>query len=379
MVEFGNNSNVELITGDIREFVIDTLYSKINVSKYRYNILYQKELNLLKNNKYHVTLNNFGLKYFVMFINYKNKKYCFYIDKRTLKYDRMSINIENVVIYSVKHCVSEDIYDFTLFDGDLLKNRYEHFIFIICDVYYLVNKNYIEVAIEKKLLLIEDKLYSSYKYNKQLESCSFRINKLHTYADILKITKTTIPSLDYLSCGLVFYPIFSGLRIVYKFSKDEMPVHTIYNSNKKHISTNTHQNNISHTNPENNNRSSYSKSKIVKEHILNYNENNNKLLDNLRNIKTQEHPLNFIIQETDYPDVYDLYLKSTLSENKYTGIAYIPTISHSRYLASIFKNKSIDTTIIVRCKYAIHYKKWIPINNSSEYVVDEYNMINNYN
>ena len=114
MVEFGNNSNAELITGDIREFVIDKLYSKINVSKYRYNILYQKELNLLKNNKYHVTLNNFGLKYFVMFINYKNKKYCFYIDKRTLKYDRLSINIENVVIYSVKHCVSEDIYDFTL-------------------------------------------------------------------------------------------------------------------------------------------------------------------------------------------------------------------------------------------------------------------------
>lgn len=377
MVEFGNNSNAELITGDIREFVIDKLYSKINVSKYRYNILYQKELNLLKNNKYHVTLNNFGLKYFVMFINYKNKKYCFYIDKRTLKYDRLSINIENVVIYSVKHCVSEDIYDFTLFDGDLLKNKYEHFIFIICDVYYLLNKNYIEVAIEKKLLLIEDKLYTSYKYNKQLEPCSFRVNKLYVYSDILKITKTTIPSLDYLSCGLVFYPIFSGLRIVYKFSKDEMPIHTIYNSNKKHISTNTTYNNTSHTNLDNT-ESTYSKSKIMKDHILNYNENNNKLLDNLRNIKTQSKTLNFVIKETEYPDVYNLYLKSSLTETKYTGIAYIPTISHSRYLASIFKNKSIDTTMVVKCKYAIDYKKWIPINNSNEYIVDNYSMINNY-
>lgn len=377
MIEFGNNTNAIQVTGDLRDYVIDTLYSKINVSKYRYNILYQKELSLLKSNKYHVTLNNFGLKYFVMFTKYRNKKYCFYIDKRTLKYDRMSVNTENVVIYSVTHCVSEDLYDFTLFDGDLLKNKYDHHIFIICDVYYLLNKNYIEVAIEKKLLIIEEKLYSSYKYNKQLESCSFRVNKLYTYADILKITKTTIPSLDYLSCGIVFYPIFSGLRIVYKFSKDEMPVHTLFNSNKKHVSNN----NSNQLNSENTNsgKSNYQKTKHTKENILNYNDNCNKLLDNLRNIKTQDPPLNFIITETDYPDVYNLYLKSEQDENKYIGIAYIPTISHSRYLASIFKNKQIDKTIIVKCKYASHYKKWIPINNSSDYCVDNYKLIENYN
>ena len=156
-----------------------------------------------------------------------------------------------------------------------------------------------------------------------------------------------------------------------------MPVHTLFNSNKKHIlNNNSNQNNLENSSS---GKVNNKKTKHTKENILNYNENSNKLLDNLRNIKTQDPPLNFIITETDYPDVYNLYLKSEQDDNKYTGIAYIPTISHSRYLASIFKNKPVDKTIIVKCKYASHYKKWIPINNSPDYCVDNYNMIENYN
>ena len=370
MIVFGNNYCNE-VNNDLKEVIIDKLYTTINVSKYRYNILYQKELDFLKQNKHHITLNNFGLKYFVMFMTYKNKKYCFYIDKRTLKYDKALININNVSIYSVKHCVSENFYNYTLFDGDMLKNMYDHYIFIICDVYYLYNKSYIEIPIEKKLHLIEEELNNKYKFNNHIEPCSFRVNKLYTYSDIQRLIKTTIPSLDYLACGLVFYPLFSGLRVIYKFNRDEMPNHIIYNSNKKNKNIDNRENVV-----DNSNKSHSTKKN--NDNIMKYNENNTRTLDNLKNIKTDSKTLNFIIEDTEFPDVYNLYLKNDKNENKYSGIAYIPTISHSRFVLSLFKNNINNNTIIVKCKYAIDYKKWIPVNCVTNFNVDNYNVLENF-
>lgn len=372
MNEFGNTFCIE-INSELKTTVIDTLYSKINVSKYRYNILYQKELDFLKKNKHHITLNNFGSKFFVMFITIRNKKYCFYIDKRTLKYDRNAININNVNMYSVKHCVSDNFYDFTLFDGDMLKNMYDHNIFIICDVYYISNKNYIEVPIKKKIEIIEEKIATEYRYNNQFDPCSFRVNKLYTYGDIPKLIKTTIPSLDYLACGIVFYPIFSGIRIIYKFQKDEMPTHIIYNSNKINYSNNK-------TNLENTDNNSSNKLKTKKyNNIMKYNDNTNRSLENLRNIKTDSKSLNFLIEQTEYPDVYNLYLKNDQQDNKEIGIAYIPTIGHSRYILSLFQNNVAKNDIIVKCKFAVDYKKWIPVNSIDNLQIDNYNSLDHYN
>ena len=217
MIEFGNKF-IEQIKDELRSVVIDTLYNKLILSKYKYNILDKDGLEKLRENIYHVTLNNFGNKYFVMFMTYRNTKYCFYIDKRPLKYSsKDAINLQELNIYSVKHCVPEHFYDFTLFDGDLIKNKYDHYIFIICDLYYLSNKTYIEVPIKTKLNQLSNIIITEYVPNLDIECCTFRVNKLYTYDDIQNILKTVISSIDYLCCGFVFYPLFSGIRYIKKF------------------------------------------------------------------------------------------------------------------------------------------------------------------
>lgn len=374
MIEFGNKQ-IEPIKNELKQMVVDKLYDKLILSKYKYNILDRDGLEKLRENVYHVTLNNFGNKYFVMFMTYRNTKYCFYIDKRSLKYSsKDAINLDELHIFSVKHCVSEKFYEFTLFDGDLIKNKYDHYVFNICDLYYLYNKNYIEVPIKTKLNQLSDIIVTDYTPNMDIECCTFRINKLYTYDDIQNILKTVISSIDYLCCGFVFYPLFSGIRYIKKFQKDEMPVHLIYNSNKNKKTHRTHKPN-NYVNDDKSSEQLHNSDEMEQldklTSMLIYKKNNNNLLSNLKNIKTYQKTMNFLIKKTDYPDVYNLYLKNKMeSEPQYVSIAYIPTIKHSQYLLTLF-NEYSDNDIIVKCKYAIDYKKWIPIQHLQSQLMDD--------
>lgn len=387
---FGNKTITNNISRELKEYVINELYKRLTLSNYKYRKCETFEhLNILKHDRYHVCLNNFGMKYFVMFTKYRNKKYCFYIDTKTLKYNIFDTHIDNVNIYSVKHFIPDEFYKFTLFIGDLLTTMNNNYILLIWDLYYLNGIDYIEKAVEKKLDILEDILETSYKINNVIECCTFRVNKLYNYCDITKIIKIIIPSLDYLCSGLVFYPIFSGDRFIYKFKKDEMPPHLVYNSNKLNNKEHHLKNkNISSCNSVNKSELNENNDIIINDNInsnsntnniYNYNNNYSKQLQNLRNIKTHPNTLNFIISKTDTPDVYQLYLYSSeTNSNKFIGIANIPTISHSQYILSLFENLLDSDIIKVTCKYAIQFKKWIPIYSDKNIIVNDYLDLNNF-
>ena len=97
MIEFGNKQ-IEPIKNELKQIVVDTLYDKLILSKYKYNILDRDGLEKLRENVYHVTLNNFGNKYFVMFMTHRNIKYCFYIDKRPLKYSSKEVSTQELTL-----------------------------------------------------------------------------------------------------------------------------------------------------------------------------------------------------------------------------------------------------------------------------------------
>ena len=388
MIEFGHKLIEPINDDELRQVVIDNLYDKIILAKYKFDIVDKDGLEKLRENIYHVTLNNFGNKYFVMFMTYRTTKYCFYIDKRALKYSsKDAINLNEINIYSVKHCVNEQFYEFTLFDGDLIKNKYDHYVFIICDIYYLYNKNYLEVPIKTKLNQLSNIIISDYVPNNDIECCTFRVNKLYTYDDIQHILKTIISSIDYLCCGFVFYPLFSGKRYIKKFQKDEMPTHLIYNSRKNKKSKNIVRESIIKTSQQinkqsnevdssNNNNDQYSNQVNQINDMLKYKKNNNNQLCNLKNIKTYQKTVNFLIKKTDYPDVYNLYLHNKLDDiEQYISIAYIPTIKHSQFLFTLFHDYS-ETNLIVKCKYATDYKKWIPVQHETSSTMDDSEILN---
>lgn len=370
-----NEDKAVLVTDDsIKKVIINKLYEKLNLYKYKYQIISHYNENIINNikkNIFHIILNNFGHKYFAMFLTYQNIKYCFYIEKKKLKYNEYDLNqnYSDILIYSVKHCVLPAYYNFSLFDGSVIINKYNKKIFIINDFYYLCNKSYIEIPIKKKLELLKLQLLTDYKYNSDFECCSIRVNDLFHKSELKRLISTTITSCDYLCNGIQYIPNLSGLRYIYIFDKNEMPIHLLYNISR-----------FKRSNNETHNKSKYVK-KVNSDKIVNndtkdfMNTYNKNTLYNIKNIKTHKDTLNFMVEKTDFPDVYKLYLLSENDKYSYINIAYVPTILHSMNLVNIFKNNK-EKSLILKSLYAIDFKKWIPIEKSDN--VDTYNKIESF-
>jgi len=371
-----NEEKAILITDEsLKKFIINKLYSKLNLFKYKYQIISNYNENIINNikkNIFHIILNNFGHKYFAMFLTYQNIKYCFYIEKKKLKYNEFDLNnnYSNILIYSVKHCVLPTYYKFSLFDGSIIINKNNKKIFIVNDFYYLGDKSYIQMPIKKKLEFLKLDLLTNYKYNSDFECCSIRVTDLYNKSELKKLISTTIPSCDYLCNGINYIPNLSGLRYIYIFEKSEMPIHILYNISKfKRKSKETakkNKSNVTSDSVDHNNKTN--------DTFMNtYNKNT---LYNIKNIKTHKDTVNFMVEKTDYPDVYKLFLLNNNDTYEYINIAYVPTILHSMNLVNIFKNNE-EKTIILKSLYATDYKKWIPIEKSA--TIDSYSKIELFN
>ena len=106
------------------------------------------------------------------------------------------------------------------------------------------------------------------------------------------------------------------------------------------------------------------------------NEYNKNTLYNIKNINIHKNSINFLVEKTDYPDVYKLFLLNNDNTPKYINIAYVPTILHSMNLVNIFKNNN-DKQTNIKSIYAIDFKKWIPIERCEN--IDNYSKIELFN
>ena len=75
--------------------------------------------------------------------------------------------------------------------------------------------------------------------------------------------------------------------------------------------------------------------------------------------KTNDKFQEYYIENTDLPDVYNLY-NCNLHIN-FFDIAYIPNIKSSNFVRNIFINKPLNTKIKVKCKFIKNFNKWTPI------------------
>jgi hypothetical protein len=343
--KFGNQYAYHLNNLEKKE-IIENVYNNIPISRYRYNILYKNELNLLKKDFHNVSLNNNGSKYFLVFSQHNGNPNCYYIDKKTLKYNKKNININDINIYSCKHRVHSDYYKLTIIDGDLVQTKENFYVFYICDIYYLKGEKKYHIPIKDKLKELKADMITNYKIDNTVECCPLRINQLYTYNDIDYIIKYIIPNIDYVCSGFVFYPRISGSKIIYKFSKIEFrqiltkKYDIILNYDEIKLNSNLLEQNECTENDYNN-------------------KDNQKQSISLKNIKTYNIIINFEVWKTDFPDVYDLYLKDVNNNTKKQGIAYIPTLDCSRFIFTLF-NKNNTNKIIMQCKYSLNNHKWIP-------------------
>ncbi len=319
MVKFGDDEAFIINDLDLKTKIIDYLFTVIDLSKYRFNMLDKiAQLNYLKSNEHYVSVNFKGFNYFLLFYKFNNAPHCIAIDKKNLSYHKNLIDIKKVTMFRVKCMVMQSIFRGTLFDMKMIKTKNEH-VMLAKDCYMLMGNNIIDMDMNEKMIYLDSIMENQF----QKDYCinfKIKINKLYRYNMLEEIVTKIIPKYDIDITGLVFYPKKSGICYIYTDKKDE-PVQTTSSI----VSCDTY--NMIHQITDMLNSRSYAYEKIPKKKSL-------------------------YVEPTEITDVYNVY-----DGSEKLGIAHIPNYKTSQYCKMNIKEKTKCV-----CVYYKPFDKWIPLN-----------------
>lgn len=371
---FCNKKTLQIVSqqaiGEIKSLIKNI--GSFNIDSKYYSFLNRKNIGDLKEGNYSVSLSTFGKK-FVMFItNYKNKKYCLFINKKN----------ETMIIVPLK--CSNEIFDGSLFEGELVKNEDEQWIFLINDVMYYKGKNIVTHDFNERQNIINDFLENEYEYD---ENQGFYLSKKRyfSFEYLQDLVDKYMNILNYKSAGLHFKNIdnfcsnylyiFPENRTDSKILQNGTIIDDITNNITKEIHfTDNNKNNNSNNNNNNNNSNNNNNNKEEDDLLNDFDEvlpdmeeyNNtepvkrNIIIKKSNNTKLDKTECKFLIMSTPMPDVYGLYCKGNTGSVDKHSYASVPDMEVSNFLNMLFKNNDNSTKIYVQCKYHKNFKKWIP-------------------
>ena len=333
-----------------------------------YSFLNRKNISDLKDGRYNVALSTFGKK-FVMFItNYANRKYCIFINKKN----------EAMTVVQMKF--TNEMFNGSLFDGELVKTEYDEWIFLINDVMYYKGENIVTKHFDERQNIINEFLENEYEYD---EKQGFQLSKKRyfPFEQIKDLVETYMNVLSYKSAGLHFKNldnfcsnylyIFPENRTDSKILQSGTIIDDITNNVTKEIKFNPNVNVVMNVIS-----SSSSSPPTVKEE-------NTDLLDEFEEVeaevKAEVKPIEnktckFLIMTTSMPDIYGLYCKGHTGSSDRYSYASVPDMETSNFLNNLFKNNERNGKIYVECNYHKGFKKWVPFRVTDS--MDTLNTIN---
>ena len=359
---FSNKKSLQINSPQIRndiKSIINNIGSFNLTSKY-YTFLNKKNVNNLKENNFLVTLSTFGKKFVLFIIKYNTKKYCIFINKKN----------DTMTVTQLKF--TDDIFLGTLFDGELIKNNEDKWIYLINDIAYYKGENIITKSFKERQTIIENILNNEHEYCIDTETLYISKKIYFEYKYIKSLVEKYMNHLNYKSSGLYF-------KNTNNFSDNYLFIFPECRSDSKILNNGVTIDNIKiniENNKEEDDDDLFKDVEIIEP---------KKSCEQNSNLKLEKTTCRFLINATLLPDIYELYCKNSNNNIEKYSYASVPDIDTSNFLKSIFNesynlNEDINTKIqnhneiYVECNYHKLFKKWIPFKK-----VDNMDTINTVN
>lgn len=286
---------------ELKKYILNDLKTKCGGINYnhRYAKIYNPQYSRNLNNPHIICLKSSGTPYLLYCSEINGENYTFLIDKKIKDgYDYPKIFVSH-------YKFSSDVFQGTLFETELLRDKYNNWSLLIGDIYFHKSSNCKNLTITERMNIIHNLFMNNYEADSFCDICPIQIKKYFDFKDKDLLFNEFIPKLNYNTRGLYFVPIQPKYsKILYLFKENELK------QKKKDVSS----------------------------------------------------TLIFKIQKTLKRDVYDLYLQGPNNIVKH-GIACVPNLKCSQMLRDLFNNFE---DINIECKYNHKFKKWEPIKKTSE-------------
>ena len=292
------NKEIDNVTDNsMKKYILDNLYIKTKIKfNFRYAKIYNEQYSKNLNNPHILCLKSSGTPYLLFLTQINNTNYAFLIDKK------IKDGYEYPKIFVVHYRFDSDLFNGTLFEVELTRDKNNEWCLLIGDIYTMAGVSLQTVQIHERINHIINIMDNKYINDSFVDICPIFIKKYFDLQEIQTVLNDFIPTLPYRVRGFYFVPLkTSYAKILYLFKDSDYK--KVNSTNKKFIS--------------------------------------------------------FRVIQTVKPDVYELYLyneqKTNIQKHSY---ASIPDIQTSKWVKELTDN-NLDA--IVQCKYNPLFKKWTPI------------------
>jgi hypothetical protein len=291
-----NFKNIRICNRYVQEIKSDIIKSDIlklldsNIYLKKKKVILEDDIKILKEKNHPVMIEYNSYRILILLTIYNNRKYCILIDQ----------NIPNKIkMILIKQRFSDNLYNNTLFDCELLLNKRNNWNILIFDIIMLENKIVTE-SFDKKYEIINNIIENNYVNDKFIQLCNIKKKKVYMFNDLVNLINNNLYNSDYLVSGIIFVTDENYLLLNFN--------NKVYQNNNQKVEININKSNR-----------------------------------------------NFEMRITNLPDIFELY-----DENNKIGIASISTLELSELCNSVFKKTNNNKTFF-ECKYNSQFEKWEPV------------------
>tara|TARA_B100001175_G_C19483528_1_gene628458 strand:+ start:267 stop:1391 length:1125 start_codon:yes stop_codon:yes gene_type:complete len=356
--------NTIILSSSIRNEIKKKLNSigTFNITAKYYSFLSKKNVNNLRDNTFSVSLRSFGKAFVLFIINVNNKNYCVFINKK------------NEFMNVVQLKFHKDLYNGTLFDGEIVKNENNKWIFLINDIAYYKGENLITQNFSKRQNILNNIIKNEFE-NIKNDNMLLSKKQFFEYKFIQDLVDTYMNNLNYKCSGLYF-------KNHNNFSDNYLFIFPECRSDTKILNNGV---TIDNQKVRINDEKSPMKKSISKEDILLFGE----IEDVTQNGDNEKPKLKtttckFLINPTELPDIYELYCIGSNNQIEKMTYACVPDLQTSNLLKEMVNTENMFETVsdkikskkanYVECNYHKEFKKWIPFKKCDS--MDQISLIN---
>jgi hypothetical protein len=296
------NKEVDNVTDNsMKKYILDNLTLKTDI-KYdsRYAKVYNEQFKKNLNNPHVFCLKSSGTPYLLFCSQINDINYTFLIDKK------IKDGYEYPKIFIVHYRFDPELFQGTLFEVELTRDKHNSWSILIGDIYYMSGKSLKNKQIHDRMNDCNEILENKYIDDSFCNICPLSIKRYFDIQQVEEVINDFIPKLTYRVKGFYFVPLKTSYsKILYLLREND-----------------------------------YKKVNSV-----------NKSLISFRIIKTVK------------PDIYELYLyneqRSSIIKHSY---ASVKNIEKSQWLKELTEK---NDECIVECKFNQRFNKWEPVKEGS--------------
>jgi hypothetical protein len=280
----------------------------------------------LQANPHMMSLKTNGNPYLLFLTQHNFVNQCIFIDKKI----QQGYFLPRMII--VRFRFDQGLFNGTLFDGEMIKDKFGNWIFIMSDLIAHAGKYLDNVGLVKRINMLFETLNNGFEED-EFDVCRFQVKKYFQYGkagDMLKFAE----GLPYTCRGIYFKPLYLKFKdILYNF--DDSLITRNVRRKYSEVSPFLMNDDIQH---------------------LQSQSESNKPMPRVKSSPDVSYKT-FWIKKSALPDVYEMVDIDT----KKTEMACVPTMKTSKFLRNVFIDKNVNDKVAMRCEFSEQFEKWIPI------------------